>query len=306
MGNKFTKCILYGTSIAVVAGFTFFILSPPSWAAGGGTTTLCTSGATRNTGSDKIGAGEKIKTGSRPLFLSFSSSAASGTVNFSSSSVEVDLIKNPRPACTFSKFLVNLQADCSIDLTSSHQVQAKFNCTDAGQDTYSLDDPTDSAAITPPNQNSNLYTATRQVLGLNDPSFNLAACDSVGTTEEQLACASAVCNMIKNQMTNGDTKALSTAGDIGQLVGSMQTTLDRCFAGSSLVQFQGAGASCSPDEVAASTGLFVLLNAPEEHVQVDSDGAGSYLISILAGSALFPGDSVGINMDTCDATITIP
>jgi hypothetical protein len=304
--KNFIKSAFYFSSATLLAGLTLLILNPAAFAKpGGGNTTLCESGANRNTGSDKVGVGEKVKTGQRPLWISFSSNAQAGSVNFSSSSVEVDVLKAPRNGCSLDKIIVNLTSDCRIvesDANNNiHAIQVQFTCNDNGQNLYNLDVQADADAITPPNQTQNLYAAARQVMGLTDPSFNLAACDSVNDETEQKACASAICNMIKNQLMNGDTKALSTAGDIGQLIGSMQTTLDSCAVGSSLFQLQGP-VVCDPDRVAANTALDLLLLAPQEHIQVDSDGAGSYLVTILADSSLFtPGDFVSIDMNTCTA-----
>jgi hypothetical protein len=263
------------------------------WDDGDGNTTICKDTASRNVAigpNDSISAWEKVKVGQNVLVV-FNSSV-NNNLSFQGGRARVTIIQAPRPTCNFKRIIAATDAQCR--LTGDHPVQVQFNCSDPGQDQYSIDDP----AITPPNQLINLFNAANSVLGLGltFPSD----CNTLDNNDQKKACATAICNGLIGQLTNGNTKSLSTAGDLGALIGSMQTTLDRC-AVKSIVSIQGP-VTCKADDIAANTALDLLQGAPEEHLQIDSNGAGTYLVSILAGSTLFtPGDFAQINTNTCVA-----
>jgi hypothetical protein len=294
--------------LGLLMGFGALLLSQPSWAAGGkdpGNTTLCADTANRNVGtgsSDNISAGEKVKTGSRPLFLSFQTTVNNG-LTFTGSSGELTLIQVPRSACTFANITQDVNADC----TPNGLAVVNFNCSDAGTNQYNINDP----AITPANQGANLFNLANALLGLN---VNLHACDTIDDDTQKINCAQQVCHAIIDNLTNGDTKAFSTAGDLGQLIGSMQTTLDRCTASSSLVHYTGVGSpsgggSCSPDDIAAATALALLQGAPAATLQLQSSGAGFYQVTALSdidALGVVNGDLANIDMNSCVAAIQHP
>jgi hypothetical protein len=295
--------------LGLLIGFGALLLSQQSWAAAKdpGNTTLCADTANRNVGtgsSDNISAGEKVKTGSKPLFLSFQTTVSNG-LTFTGNTAELTAIQAPA-GCTLSNITANVVDGCLIkpfDSNDSHDngVKVNFTCT-GGPASYNLGDP----ALTPADQNAKIFAAANAILGLG---IDLSDCNVVNTPETIQACASAICYGIQHQLTNGDTKALSTAADLGTLIGSMQTTLDRCFASSSVVQYVGAGATCTPDQIAAATAYDVLLHAPEEAIQVESIGDGTntdkiYKLSVLSGALGNPGDFAQMNWSTCTATFS--
>lgn len=302
------------TSLSILAAgillaFGIFLSGPAAtagdWDDNDGNTLLCKDSASRSVrqggASDDISVWEKVKTGKdHPLLLVFNSDV-DNSLSFDGGKAKVDIFQNPRPACKLKKIIVNTDASCN--LADTNAIQVKFTCTDGGQDLYNLDNSTDSEALTPPNQIENLFNAANTVLGMG---LTFAPeCGTLANEAEQVACAASVCNGIKDQLTNGNTKAIRTAGDLGSLYGSMQSSLANCATKSSIFSFQGPVA-CSPDDVAATVALDLLLAAPQESVQVDSDGAGEYLLSILAGSTIFtPGDFFQINMNTCVADFNV-
>src|SRR5215831_868319 len=296
----------FSITMALIIGLNLNLYSRPVFADKDdpGNTTICADTASRNVatgGNDKIAVGEKVKTGSRPLFLAFNSTIQNAWLNnFSSNNISIDLIKAPAAGCSLSFFQVNLDASCRL----TGPIQVKFSC---NSNLYDLNDP----AIDPGNTPLTLFNKVRNVLGLDSALGFPASCNAVdpnnNDNSDEKACAHDICQSIKDQLNNGNSLALSTAGDVGQLIGSMQTTLARCFASNQqLVHFNGAGASCTPDQVAAATAFDLLLGAPQEHVQLDSSGTGSYLVSILASSTVFtPGDFVSIDMNTCAADFNL-
>jgi|GEM_PF-4181935 len=227
--------------------------------------TVCEGEAGRSSGSsDFIFVRERIKTGTKPIVVELSSLVAN-SLNFDGATVSWEPIVAPQAGYTFQKFIVKV--DPANDCALAGNVIARFS-TPTGTQDYNVGDPAIMAT------RETVFNNVMDFLGF--PDVTLPQGDDAAVAEE-------ICERVQSELADGSGLKISTAGDLGTLVGSLQANMGRCLWKSSLVDVVDTNdvktTACSPDDMAGRLTLDILRGAPDVDLHVTSSGTGTYEIT---------------------------